>query len=106
MRTITTVSVFAVVAMFATVSLDTAAEARKVHAPRGAKNVSKSIGKTVRNAGRSVGNAARWTGNALWVGTGVGWGHAKVTNNCNYYYKQYKQTGNPKWKNQYNACIR
>ena len=48
----------------------------------------------------------RWSGNAVWVGTGLGWGHAKVTNNCTYYYNRYKQTRDPKWKNQYNACIR
>jgi hypothetical protein len=62
--------------------------------------------RSARNTGRTIGNAARWGGNAVWVGTGVGWGHAKVTNNCTYYYNRYKETRAAKWKNQYNACIR
>jgi len=106
MKTIAAIMICAVAAFFLSASFDTTAEAKKVKAPHVAKNVGKSVGKTVRNTGKTIGSAARWGGNALWVGTGIGWGHAKVTNNCTYYYKRYKETRDPKWKNQYNACIR
>lgn len=106
MKTITIIAMCAVAAFFVTASFDAPAEAKKVHPPKVAKNVGKSVGRAARNTGRTIGSAARWGGNAVWVGTGIGWGHAKVTNNCTYYYKRYKETRDPKWKNQYNACIR
>jgi hypothetical protein len=106
MKTIAAIIICAVAAFFVSTSFDTPAEAKKVHAPHVGKNFGKSVGRAARNTGRTIGNAARWGGNAVWVGTGVGWGHAKVTNNCTYYYKRYKETRAAKWKNQYNACIR
>lgn len=106
MRTIAAIIMCAVAAFFVSASFDAPAEAKKVHAPKAAKKVGKSVSRAARNTGKTIGNVTRWGGNALWVGTGVGWGHAKVTNNCNYYYKRYKDTRDPKWKNQYNACIR
>ncbi|ODR97766.1 hypothetical protein AUC69_01175 [Methyloceanibacter superfactus] len=106
MRGIAAITVCAVAAFFASASFDAPAEAKKFKPPHVAKNFGKQAGKAARNAGKSVSRAARWGGTALWVGTGVGWGHAKVTNNCTYYYNRYKETRDPKWKHQYNACIR
>lgn len=106
MKTATTIAICAVAAFFTTASFDTPAEAKKFKPAHVGKNVGKSVGRAARNTGRTIGNAARWGGNAIWVGTGVGWGHAKVTNNCTYYYNRYKETRATKWKNQYNACIR
>jgi hypothetical protein len=106
MKTATTIAVCAVAALFTTASFDTPAEAKKIKPAHVGKNVGKQVGRAARNTGRTIGNATRWGGNALWVGTGVGWGHAKVTNNCTYYYNRYKETRAAKWKNQYNACIR
>ncbi|ODS04055.1 hypothetical protein AUC71_06170 [Methyloceanibacter marginalis] len=106
MKTATTIAICAVAAFFTTASFDTPAEAKKFKPAHVGKNVGKSVGRAARNTGRTIGNAARWGGNALWVGTGVGWGHARVTNNCTYYYNRYKETRAAKWKNQYNACIR
>lgn len=106
MKTATTIAICAVAAFFTTASFDTPAEAKKFKPAHVGKNVGKSVGRAARNTGRTIGNAARWGGNALWVGTGVGWSHAKVTNNCTYYYNRYKETRAAKWKNQYNACIR
>jgi len=106
MKTIAAIVICAVAAFFVSARFDTPAEAKKYKPPKVAKNVGKSVGKTVRNTGKTIGSAARWGGNALWVGTGLGWGHAKATNNCTYHYKRYKETRDPKWKNQYNACIR
>ena len=106
MRTIATIMLCAVAALFVTASFDTPAEAKKYKPAHVGKNFGKSVGRAARNTGRTIGSATRWSGNAVWVGTGLGWGHAKVTNNCTYYYNRYKQTRDPKWKNQYNACIR
>lgn len=106
MRGIAAIMICAAAAFFVTASFDTPAEAKKFKPPKVAKNVGKQVGNTARKAGKSVSRAARWGGNAVWVGTGLGWGHAKVTNNCNYYYKRYRDTGDRKWRNQYNACIR
>jgi hypothetical protein len=106
MRGIAAITVCTIAAFFVTASFDAPAEAKKIKPPHVAKNVGKNVGKAARNAGKSVSRAARWGGNALWVGTGVGWSHARVTNNCTYYYNRYKETRDPKWKNQYNACIR
>lgn len=106
MKTATTIAICAVAAFFTTASFDTPAEAKKFKPAHVGKNVGKSVGRAARNTGRTIGNAARWGGNAFWVGTGVGWGHARVTNNCTYYYNRYKETRAAKWKNQYNACIR
>jgi hypothetical protein len=106
MKTIAAVIICAVVAFFVSASFDMPAEAKKFKPPKVAKNVGKSVSKGVRNASRSVTRAARWGGNAVWVGTGIGLGHAKVTKNCTYYYNRYKETRAAKWKNQYNACIR
>lgn len=106
MRRIAAIIVCAVAASFVSASFDAPAEAKKVKPPKVAKNVGKSVGKAARNTGKTIGNAARWGGNAVWVGTGIGAGHAKLTKNCTYYYNRYKETRDPKWKNQYNACIR
>jgi hypothetical protein len=106
MRTIATIAIVAVAAFFLTANVTAPAEAKTVHPPKVAKNFGKQVGKTVRNTGRTINSAARWSGNAVWVGTGLGWGHARVTNNCTYYYKRYQETRDAKWKNQYNACIR
>lgn len=106
MKTITAVTLCTIAAFAFGASFDVPAEAKTVHPQKAAKNFGKSVGKAARNTGKTIGNAARWGGNAVWVGTGVGWGHAKVTNNCTYYYNRYKETRDPKWKNQYNACIR
>ena len=105
MKTIAAIMMCAVAAFFVSASFDVV-EAKKYKPPKVAKNVGKSVGRAARYTVKTIGNVTRWGGNALWVGTGVGWGHAKVTNNCNYYYKRYKETRDPKWKNQYNACIR
>jgi hypothetical protein len=106
MKTIAALMICAVAAFFAGASFSTPAEAKKVHPPKAAKNFGKSVGKAARNTGKTIGNAARWGGNAVWVGTGIGAGHARVTNNCTYYYNRYQETRAAKWKNQYNACIR
>jgi len=37
--------------------------------------------------------------------TGLGAGHSRIANNCNYYHKRYREAGDPKWRNKYNACI-
>jgi hypothetical protein len=101
MKTIAAITVLEVAAFFASVSLNTPAEAKKFKPP----HVGKNVGKAARNAGKSVSRAARWGANGIWIGTGIGAGYATVTSNCNYYYKRYRETGDRKWRNKYNACI-
>ena len=113
MKAITIITVCAVAAFVASVSFDTPAEAKKVNV---SKNVGKKFGKSMRKAGNSIsrsvrkaGNgisrSVRWGVNGLWVGTGLAAGAARATNNCNYYHRRYRETGNPKWRNKYNNCI-
>ncbi len=104
MRTIAAITICAVAAFFASATIDSDAEAKRIK-PHVSKNVGKQAGKTVRNAGRGVSRSVRWGTNAIWVGTGLAAGHAALTNNCNYYYRRYKETGDRKWRNKYNACI-
>lgn len=106
MKTIAAIVICAVAAFFVSGSFDAPAEAKKFKPPKVGKNIGKSVGRAARNTGKTIGNVTRWGGNAVWVGTGIGAGHARVTNNCTYYYNRYKETRAAKWKNQYNACIR
>lgn len=105
MKLIAAIAVSTAVAFLAVMSIDTPAEAKKFKPPHAAKQVGKSVGKAARNAGKSVSKAARWGVDGIWIGTGLGAGHAALTNNCNYYYKRYRETGDPRWRNKYNACI-
>lgn len=43
--------------------------------------------------------------NGVWVATGLGYGVAAATKNCNYYYRRWIDTGNHKWKAKYNRCV-
>ena len=52
--------------------------------------------------GRYYRGPGRWV-NGLWVATGVAAG--AVTNNCNYYYRQWKATGSSYWRDRYANCI-
>ena len=52
--------------------------------------------------GRYYRGPGRWV-NGLWVATGVAAG--AVTNNCNYYHRQWKATGNGYWRDRYANCI-
>jgi len=105
MRSIAVITVCAAAAFFASVTIDTPAEAKRIKPPHVAKNVGKSVGKAARNAGKTVSRSVRWGTDAIWVGTGLAAGRAALTNNCNYYYRRYKETGDRKWRNKYNACI-
>jgi len=106
-KLIPAVAVPTAVAFFAAASIDTRAEAKKYKPPKVAKNVGKSVGgRAALNTGKTIGSDKRWGVNGIWVNTGLGAGHAALTNNCTYYYKRYKETRNAKWRNKYNACIR
>ncbi|MEM7193027.1 MAG: hypothetical protein AAF405_09250 [Pseudomonadota bacterium] len=120
MKLITAIAVFVMMAFAANVSFHAPAEARPnvgknigkgVNAAtrgvyRGVRGAGRGVYRGVRGAGRGVYNGARWGTRALWVGTGVGAGHAAMTRNCNYYYRRYQETRAAKWRNKYNACIR
>ena len=54
--------------------------------------------------GRYYRGSGRWV-NGVWVATGVAAGAAAVTNNCNYYYRQWKATGSGYWRDRYANCI-
>ena len=105
MKTITIITTFAVAALVVFLSFDTPAEAKKYRPAQVAKNIGKSVGNTARKATKGISRSARWSANAVWVGTGLGTAHAVVSKNCNYYYRRYQETRNPKWRNKYNACI-
>ena len=64
------------------------------------------VSRSVRNVSQGVTRSARWGARGIWYGTGIGAGAAIATNNCNYYYRRYKDTGHSKWRNRYNSCIR
>lgn len=115
MKTITTLALCAFAAFAVSTSFDTPVEARPK--PKVSKNIGKSFNNTMRRASRGVSNSvrgvsrgvarsARWGARGVWYGTGVGAGAALATRNCNYYYRRYKDTGQPKWRNRYNSCIR
>jgi hypothetical protein len=53
--------------------------------------------------GRYYRGPGRWV-NGVWVATGVASGVAAVTNNCNYYYRQWKATGSRYWRDRYANC--
>ena len=48
--------------------------------------------------------AGRWA-DGIWIGTGLATGVAVVTKSCNHYYKRWQASGDPKWRNRYNACV-
>jgi hypothetical protein len=105
MKTITTITACVLAALVLSLSFDTPAEAKKYKPAQVSKNIGKSVGNTARKATKGISKSARWGANAVWVGTGIGAAHAAVSKNCNYYYRRYQDTRNPKWRNKYNASI-
>lgn len=105
MKFVTTVAACVLAAALLSLSLDTPAEAKKFKPAQVSKNIGKNVGKTARKATKEVSRSVRWGANAVWVGTGIGAGHARLTNNCRYYYQRYQETRNSKWRDKYNACI-
>ena len=113
MRIITAIMVCAPAIFVVSLSFDTPAEARKIKA---SKNIGKGVGKSMRRASKGVSRSVRNVGKGIsrsmsWGASGLLAGAALVTgtrarNNCNYYYKRYRETGNAKWRNKYNNCIR
>lgn len=115
MKIITTLALCALAAFALSVTFDTPVEAKPK--PKVSKNIGKNFGKSMRKASKGVSRSmrnvsqgvtrsARWGARGVWYGTGIGAGAALATNNCNYYYRRYKDTGQTKWRNKYNNCIR
>lgn len=111
MKLTTAIAICAALTGLATITLDTPVEAKKFKPHishkagknifRGAtKNMARAASRDVRHAAR----AGRWI-NGVWVGTGIAGGVAAVTRNCNYYYRRFQETGDPKWRNKYRACV-
>ena len=113
MRIITAIMVCALAIFVVSLSFDTPAEARKIKA---SKSIGKSFGKSmsraskgmsrsVRKVGRGVSRSVSWGASGLLPGAALVTG-TRARNNCNHYYKRYRETGNAKWRNKYNNCIR
>lgn len=114
MKIITAIMVCALAIFVTSLSFETPAEARKAKV---SKNIGKSFGKSmrraskgmsrsVRNVSRGISRSVRWGVGGLLAGSAVARGTARARNNCNHYYRRYQETGNRKWRNKYNNCIR
>jgi hypothetical protein len=88
----------------AALGVSTPAEAKK-HRPHISHNVGKKFARHASHDIRHAYRAGRVIRN-IGIATGIGAGIAALSRNCNHYYRRYQETGDPRWRNKYNACIR